>query len=621
MKYRETEGIKVRRIGIDISAARLQQELFNLGIQKNVDTLSQADKALLRYIAIMKQTGNAQGDMAATLVTSANQMRVLTAQIDIVSRWLGAIFIPILTKALGYVIAFVKAIGNIAKNIAEAFGFEMPEITMPDSNAINSWTAGLDNVSDSAKNAKKNIRNLIGGFDELNILEDDKGAGEGISELGNILGGMQLPEYPMFARLVETEINDKSKILQERLEKILPLVVGIGVGFGTWKIATSLISDIALIAGLLKKGPGLFGVGALAKLGLDPAIVEIIGKTLGIATILVGRFAELTIKSEVFRNGLKRLGELISIVFNAVQDIVGIIGSIFKYVGNQFLSILPEEVVNRVTNFLSSLNADFTDLGLIVGGVIAFLANPPLGLLILGFETITLLIRGLGTASDETWGKIKAGFESVAEGFVTKWENIKEQFVSGFTLIKTEFGNLKDNFKIGINQMISFVETLINGFVDGINAIKKAFNSIKIAVPDGVPIIGGLDFGFNFGMTKNVTLPKLKVNGYADGGTVPKAQLFYARENGMPEMVGSIGNQTAVANNGQIVMGIANGVASANENVVSAVYTMANIIVNAINNKDTNVSLDGLTLTRQLHKYQKAVSNEHGNSLITMVRG
>lgn len=50
--------------------------------------------------------------------------------------------------------------------------------------------------------------------------------------------------------------------------------------------------------------------------------------------------------------------------------------------------------------------------------------------------------------------------------------------------------------------------------------------------------------------------------GYASGGMVASGQLFVARENGLPEMVGSFGNQTGVANNDQIIEGITQGVAA-----------------------------------------------------------
>lgn len=55
----------------------------------------------------------------------------------------------------------------------------------------------------------------------------------------------------------------------------------------------------------------------------------------------------------------------------------------------------------------------------------------------------------------------------------------------------------------------------------------------------------------------------MSVAGYADGGFVDSADLFFANENGIPEMIGRIGNQTAVANNDQITTSITNALTSA----------------------------------------------------------
>jgi len=66
-KYRETEGIKVRRLGYDLSQAKLEATALSLGIKKLVSEMTQAEKAELRYHAIMTQVTVAQGDMARTL--------------------------------------------------------------------------------------------------------------------------------------------------------------------------------------------------------------------------------------------------------------------------------------------------------------------------------------------------------------------------------------------------------------------------------------------------------------------------------------------------------------------------------------------------------------------------
>lgn len=55
----------------------------------------------------------------------------------------------------------------------------------------------------------------------------------------------------------------------------------------------------------------------------------------------------------------------------------------------------------------------------------------------------------------------------------------------------------------------------------------------------------------------------IDLQAYAGGGFLDSGELFVARENGLPEMVGTIGGAGAVANNADIVAAIAQGVADA----------------------------------------------------------
>jgi hypothetical protein len=61
---------------------------------------------------------------------------------------------------------------------------------------------------------------------------------------------------------------------------------------------------------------------------------------------------------------------------------------------------------------------------------------------------------------------------------------------------------------------------------------------------------------------------------FESGGFPNTGELFMARENGITEMVGSIGNRSAVANNDQIVLGIQSGVESAVENALAPYLEM-----------------------------------------------
>ena len=119
--------------------------------------------------------------------------------------------------------------------------------------------------------------------------------------------------------------------------------------------------------------------------------------------------------------------------------------------------------------------------------------------------------------------------------------------------------------------------------------------------PKGAAIGAGI--GAAIGVTRTVVSAisnRRNSNNYADGGFPPTGQMFIAREAG-PELVGTIGNRTAVANNDQIVESVSRG-------VYEATISQNNIlrqILKAIVEKDTRTYLDGKDITRAVERIQK----------------
>lgn len=215
----------LRALGIDVSNARLQQELYALGIDRTVASLSQADKAQLRYLAILKQTVSAQGDLARTLDSPLNQLRRLQAEFQNTARAIGSIFLPAIQRIIPYVTATVKFIGILASQVAAFLGFEMPKFETPEMPNFGDISGGLDDVTGSANKADKALNHLIGGFDELNILSKST-KDSGLDGAGDILGGIELPEYDPFQGL---EGNDKvNEILQKLLDTFDKLKIALG---------------------------------------------------------------------------------------------------------------------------------------------------------------------------------------------------------------------------------------------------------------------------------------------------------------------------------------------------------------------------------------------------------
>ena len=160
--------------------------------------------------------------------------------------------------------------------------------------------------------------------------------------------------------------------------------------------------------------------------------------------------------------------------------------------------------------------------------------------------------------------------------------------------------------KDAINGIIAGIEAMANGVIKGINGMIGALNKLSFTFPDWVPGLGGETFGLNLKTLNTITIPR-----FAEGGFPETGQMFIAREAGA-EMVGNIGRRTAVANNDQIVSGIAGGVAEANEEQNSLLREQ-NSLLRAILEKDSGVYLDGKNLTNSVEKYQR----ERGRVLIT----
>ena len=103
------------------------------------------------------------------------------------------------------------------------------------------------------------------------------------------------------------------------------------------------------------------------------------------------------------------------------------------------------------------------------------------------------------------------------------------------------------------------------------------------------------------------------ITAYAGGGSPSGGELFLAREAG-PELVGRMGQHTAVMNNDQIVASVSDGVAVANEMVVGALFSAAAQIVGAIRDSgngsggETNID----TIARAVTRWQNSMARANG---------
>lgn len=287
------------QLGVDISQARLQQELLALGFNKQVSTLSQADKATLRYIAILKQTTDAQGDFARTLSSPANMIRILKAQLSSLARDVGSLLYPALKSILPPLIAAVELIREFVQWVAKLMGIKVVLIDFAKSaDSVGGIGDAMDNTADSTKKAAKALKDYTMGFDELNIIDPTQGSsgsGSGASA-GNILGDVDLSGYDMFKQYNE-EFAKQIDAIKQKIKDMLPVIGAISAALALWKI-TNFLTDIATAISKMTD---------LQKLALSIATVVV-------EASLVFSFAKGYASSG---NPLELLGEVVSAAFGS----------------------------------------------------------------------------------------------------------------------------------------------------------------------------------------------------------------------------------------------------------------------------------------------------------------
>lgn len=314
--------------GYNLSVAALQETALNLGIEQSVRTMTEAQKAQLRYITLIQKSNGIMGDMAKTIITPANSMRVLNSQLTQLKRAFGDVLSVLLVKVIPYVQAFVELMTEAANATAKAMGFEIPELPTNNlemaSDVIDGIGDSVDDTTDSVSELKKQLM----GFDELNILKNpdaDDGKGDSVSyDLG-----VPLPEYDFLAGL--------SGDARERIDEIKESIKG-------------FFDDVDDWMPVLKALMAFFAFKWIAK-GVKGFVTNMT-KLQGAVAGIIGFMVEFTV------------------VKDAVYDLC--MGT--DDLGDALLAIVPVTAVvgTALTVMLGPIGLVITALGLVVGAVVGF---------------------------------------------------------------------------------------------------------------------------------------------------------------------------------------------------------------------------------------------------------
>ena len=169
----------LQELGIMVRDQELEQTALAMGIRKTNGEFTSAQKALLTYETVIRSTKNAQGDLARTLNTPANQMRMLTTNARNLGVAIGTMFQPLLSVALPALNAIIMAATSAIRALAGLFGIEFKA----DAGGIGEVASGVGGIGEAADKTGGKVKKLKGqlaSFDEMNTLqEQDSGGGSG----------------------------------------------------------------------------------------------------------------------------------------------------------------------------------------------------------------------------------------------------------------------------------------------------------------------------------------------------------------------------------------------------------------------------------------------------------
>ena len=476
----------IRRLGVDLSQARLQQELLALGFNKQVSSLSQADKAVLRYIAIMKQTANVQGNLAQTIQSPANQIKILKAQLDMLAKSVGSLLYPAMKSILPPLIAAVQLIREFVEWVAKLMGVKVVFTDFTKSaDSVGGIGDAMDDTTDSTKKAAKALKDYTMGFDELNIIDPTQGSSGsgGGASAGNILGDVDLSGYDMFKQYNE-EFAKQIDAIKQKIKAMLPLIATVATALAAWKL-TNLITDIVDAISKMNAlksivlGLGVFTVGIVLEItGIKDAIengvngknfaeivlgaligttgAAILGK--GIAQFIVTGFGNTAVGAAIKAAGGSTAGAIIG------AAVGGVVTGIPMFVTGVYDAV--KNGLNTLNGILIPLGSTMTGAG--IGAIIGSLGGP----ITAGIGAIIgLIVGGLtdaGIAIYQNWDKITESLDKASESLknwfvgVGKWWNEKWQ---GFST----------NFQTAWESLPGFVQHPIQALDQASAGLKQWF--------------------------------------------------------------------------------------------------------------------------------------------------
>ena len=610
----------LRAYGLDLTEATLKEWAMRQGMEANIDTMSQMEKTMLRYQYVMANSQHIMGDFLRTSDSWHNITTTLTGNLKDLASTIGGTLINALKPLLVWFNNAIVVINKFAETLSNAlgkiFGWKY-EVGGGITNDLESGAefaediaGGLGTASDNAKK----LKSYLLGIDELNVIEpvdtDSISGGAGVGgaySYGN--GGQWVETESLF---YESDLDTLYKLgdyISGKLSKAMENVKWDSV----YKKAKNFGKGLAnFLNGLIS--PRLFGnLGSNIAGSLNTALefLNSFGETFeweefggslatGIKDFFVTWDAELTGETlstfatgilEALKSSFDTLSEE-DIFYEIGQKIVDLICGIewgtllwdFSELFDSMTSALkdfPADMAKGIIDSIASkimgeeVNIEFPEWLQDALFLITFRNNPTTWIpkpedIATAFDAITKVLEDWWNNDVTPWftkEKWETLFENIKTSLNSKWAETvnmwrnnlkdwwekqvakwfkKEDWDKLLDVIPDSFEDAFNTAKEWVSSKIEMIYNTISGWIDN---IKLKIAEIKDAFT-GLGGLGSATLGFNIG---------LNTQGFATGGFPNSADIFYANENGVPELVGTIGHRTAVAS-GTEITGISDAV-------------------------------------------------------------
>ena len=476
----------LRAVGYDLSQAKLEATALSLGIDKSVSSMTQAEKAQLRYYAIMTQVTEVQGDMARTLESPANQMRIFKAQVEMAAREIGNIFIPALNAILPVAIAITKVIRELASNIASLFGYEMPDMSTVTETAVEGTGAMEENLEGAEKEAKK-LKSYMLGIDELNVINPDTGGSD--EDLSSEFD-FELPTYDFIGEATNSRVEGLKTQIESLLQPFTNLVTvtkewiaqldfePITTRLGTFTESLNSAAEMLGSAFLSVYTDVLLPVAGWIVEVLLPTMIDIFNETV--------EWAE-QLNLDALKEGFDEVGASLEPVATLMVDLLSWVYTdallpLLEWALEQGLPAVFEAIANAldlVKAAISPVIEGIKEIKPVLEPIASWIGD----VFLMVIEELSSAFEKVAEVLEEKSGSIKGIITGLGEVISVLWSGLKPILDFLMDWVKDDLAFIADQIALKIETAIDVIAGLVD-FVAGVftGDWERAWNGLSSAV-------------------------------------------------------------------------------------------------------------------------------------------